>query len=419
MRVKTKIKKMTKMTKTKLKSKIKAFAERIRISEPEKKDFLDFIKKNVTENFAEDFVTDKNKSVRTEKYIDEHHKFQKDYTQGSRMWMRDQLEEYCENFLRKRKKETDSTDWDEIFNPDRAYGDIEKDKKKIKSKKNKLLAALKKIIADEIPPIAFAPENQKKPGEGRSRKFKGKFPSKEKRTLEKPKSVDFSDNESVIAEIVYSFWDGEEDPTEIGTEIEDSFAWNSPEISGTFTARGDDFAFIVNEDEAISIAKESVKDSMDSDPQAYEVFLKSYVFISDTDRSQIANEEASSYIEGQSTDDILTEADMADEYDEIDSSEEYTDVEKEAAKQQLAENAIDKVRDKYYEEAYDNLADPVEYFTGQGMDVSDVLAMNFIQINYDSAAEDLISSDGWAPALSRYDGGYETTTNGIVYFLEG
>ena len=157
---------------------------------------------------------------------------------------------------------------------------------------------------------------------------------------------------------------------------------------------------------------------MDSDPEAYENFLKSYIFISATDRSQIANDEASSYIGGQDQDSIIAEAEMEDEYEEIDSNEELTDAEKESAKQQLIENAIDKVRDKYYEDAYDNLDDPLEYFTDQGMTVAEIVEMNFIQINYDSAADDLVSNDGWA-TLSRYDGEYETTTNGIVYFLEG
>lgn len=123
----------------------KVFAERARISEPEKKEFLDFIKKNVTMDFAEDFLSDEDKIVNTEKYLDENNVFQKDFTTGSRLWMRDQLEEYCEKFLKKKQKEL-GTGWDEIFTPTKAHGKIRK-AKATKNIHNKLIAAFKKIIS--------------------------------------------------------------------------------------------------------------------------------------------------------------------------------------------------------------------------------------------------------------------------------
>jgi len=123
----------------------KVFAERDRISEPEKKEFLDFIKKSVTIDFAEDFLSDEDKIVNTEKYLDEKNVFQKDFTTGSRLWMRDQLEEYCEKFLKKKQKEL-GTGWDEIFTPTKAHGKIRK-AKATKNIHNKLIAAFKKIIS--------------------------------------------------------------------------------------------------------------------------------------------------------------------------------------------------------------------------------------------------------------------------------
>ena len=66
------------------------------------------------------------------------------------------------------------------------------------------------------------------------------------------------------------------------------------------------------------------------------------------------------------------------------------------------------------------MENPIEYFVNeQGIySVEDLMKQFWININIDEAAKDAIKVDGWAHFLSRYDGEYETTENGIVYFRD-
>ena len=73
-----------------------------------------------------------------------------------------------------------------------------------------------------------------------------------------------------------------------------------------------------------------------------------------------------------------------------------------------------------YEKVKEELKDPIQYFVeDHGMySVADLMKAPFILIDVAEAADDAVASDGWAHFVSLYDGNYEETANGVVYFRE-
>src|SRR4030042_6278230 len=125
-----------------------------------------------------------------------------------------------------------------------------------------------------------------------------------------------------------------------------------------------------------------------------QTWLQDFIYISDTDKRMICNDEEDS-IREQVRDEKLDEEESPEKEEEIDK--------------------IVETRVKEYEIS---LKDPIEYFVNeQGVySVEDLMKQSWINIKIDEAAKDAVRTDGWAHFLSRYDGEYETTENGIVYF---
>ena len=67
----------------------------------------------------------------------------------------------------------------------------------------------------------------------------------------------------------------------------------------------------------------------------------------------------------------------------------------------------------------DRLADPIAYLEDiYGRDEAIEQAINIAGIDIDAAAQDAVDTDGWAHFLCRYDGNYDTTPSGFVYWRE-
>ena len=197
------------------------------------------------------------------------------------------------------------------------------------------------------------------------------------------------------------------------TEISD---FKEGDGGGTFTCEGIEYRFFNSEDTAHDVALSQVRDDLSSEPEMFnQDWLQSYMTISETDRRIIASEEADNLVdEVYDQDELIEKAGVAEEYAAAEKAENT------ALMETIADNAKEKVRDEVSDDIESRLADPIQYFVhDQGIySVEDLMKQSFIMIDIDAAAESAIDTDGWAHFLSHYDGEYETTDGGLVYFRE-
>jgi antirestriction protein len=111
-----------------------------------------------------------------------------------------------------------------------------------------------------------------------------------------------------------------------------------------------------------------------------------YVYITDTDRRIIAGEMADSYVDDIRNEDggnrVIEEARMdVSEYEDADSNRQ----------EEMLNEAVEIVRDEYYDQIFDELADPYNYFVDeQGMySPDDFFKASFISIDYERLGRDL------------------------------
>jgi predicted nucleic acid-binding protein len=204
--------------------------------------------------------------------------------------------------------------------------------------------------------------------------------------------------EDVTAELVKQF--GEEAHDEIVETLDlDKGRYSDWGTAGSVTIDGTEYNLIADDDEAERIALEIVKQDLDEEPSIFnQDWLSSFIEISETDKRVMAADEE----------------DHIREMVEDDAKREIFDNEEE--EEEWIENEVEKRRNEF-EEALD---DPIQYFVhDQGIySIEDLLKQPWIRINTNEAAEDAVSTDGWAHFLSHYDGNYETTPDGLVFFRE-
>jgi len=81
-----------------------------------------------------------------------------------------------------------------------------------------------------------------------------------------------------------------------------------------------------------------------------------------------------------------------------------------------SEDQIQRMAEGYIEDIEGRLMDWLQGDLGYS---GEALAKHLMPyIDEDAAAEDAVMTDGWAHFLSRYDGNYNSTKSGIVYFRE-
>jgi hypothetical protein len=230
------------------------------------------------------------------------------------------------------------------------------------------------------------------------------------------------ENEEAMADdLVKEFSSGKdaEEIAEIREEIltsldfSDNSRYGSWGKAATFTADGEEYNLIKDEDEAVKIAESSVKQDLEHEPEIFsQDFIKEHIYISDTDKRIISNEEADNKVDdAMSDDEILKEAGIEDEYENTEDEDE---------KEKMLEVAKEELRSKYSDEIESELSDPIKYFVKDTgiYSVEDLMKASFINIDVEKASKEAVSTDGWAHFLSHYDGNYETTNGGMVYFKE-
>lgn len=139
--------------------------------------------------------------------------------------------------------------------------------------------------------------------------------------------------------------------------------------------------------------------------------VKEYMYVSDTDKRIMANEDADALVDGRDDEELVEMADMKDEYEAAESEKD---------KEKIVAKARDKVIEDRYEEVYSQLdKDPVAYFEEFGEEtVKYMIDKGLLHVDKEEIAKESVRIDGWAHTLSRYDGNYEELPSGAVFFRE-
>ena len=230
----------------------------------------------------------------------------------------------------------------------------------------------------------------------------------------------WENKEAMADDLVKEFSSGKssEEVQEIKQEIIDSLDFSASARYGdwgnaaAFTADGEEYNLIESEEESEKIALKIVKQDLEHEPEIFNKdFLKEHLYITDTDKRIISNEEADARVDNMNEDDILEEAKKEDEYEAAEDEDE---------KEKILEDAKEELRSKYSDDIEERLKDPIKYFVNdEGIyNVEDLMKANFINVDIEEAAKAAIDADGWPHFLSHYDGNYETTNSGMVYFRE-
>jgi len=200
-------------------------------------------------------------------------------------------------------------------------------------------------------------------------------------------------------------------------------------VAGTEGSNGEcAWRVFENEDEAERAAIRQVEDELEATPNNFDPdWLSYYIMMTDTDRRVFANDESDHYVGDLPEEELLREADLQDEYDEIqemideldDDDPGYEEKLKNLEKRQedLVDEAREKVQEDKYEEIYKELDDPVDYFVkGLGYKLSELLQHTFITIDFEDAAEASVSERGIADVLDERDGESVDLPSGAVAF---
>jgi antirestriction protein len=139
-------------------------------------------------------------------------------------------------------------------------------------------------------------------------------------------------------------------------------------------------------------AKEAHAGSYDSKSDWAEQFLSDtgglqgdnasfYLTVTETDRHLLAGEDADSYVDNMSDDEIVEQAEKQDEYDAAETDE---------AKEKIVQDAKEELRSKQYDEVYEALNDPYHYYVEeQGIySPEDFAKASFVSVDYDKYASD-------------------------------
>lgn len=213
------------------------------------------------------------------------------------------------------------------------------------------------------------------------------------------------DEEATQAELAVVFPDDVE-------EIKTSWDEES-DGTATFDADGASWRVAESDDAAEAIALTRVQEDLEEEPEIFNKdFMRNYITITETDRGVLANEESDNYVENMEDGELIKEAQLEDEFVAAEEAEDSK------LQDDLIQQAKESIQEKKYDEIYKELADPLQYFVhDHGLySEEDLMKADFISIDKAAAAEDCITTDGWAHFLCTYDGNYKTLPSGAVYW---
>jgi hypothetical protein len=226
------------------------------------------------------------------------------------------------------------------------------------------------------------------------------------------KDLSESSDEQIIKELIGEFGKESEEEIRDSFDTEGRYGRFARGKSGSFTVDGVEYNWFDNEETAEEVALEIVRNDLEEQPEIFnQSWLQDFITMSDTDKRMFASEEADSRVGDMDDEEVVRVAGMEDEYE---AAEEVED------KDQVIENARNAVREKISDEVEDELDDPVQYFVhDQGLySIKDLMKQSWISIDAEEAADSALKEDGWAHFLSLYNGDYEETKGGVIYFRE-
>jgi hypothetical protein len=179
-----------------------------------------------------------------------------------------------------------------------------------------------------------------------------------------------------------------------------------------------------SEDDAERYAVDKVKEDLEDSPEMFtQSWLEGFITITDTDRRMIAQEESDDQVDNMDADEITNEKGLTDDIERMEAEFEkpgniLDSEQQEEAIAQLVENAREELREEKYDEIYEALKDPIEYFVEERGIYSreDLLKQSFISIDTDEASQDAVDTDGVAHFLASYDGDEVSLPNGKVAY---
>lgn len=147
--------------------------------------------------------------------------------------------------------------------------------------------------------------------------------------------------------------------------------------------------------DAWKAAIKKVKNDLEIEPGLYnDSFLEDHIYITDTDRRMIAQDDAYFYTEDRDLRDLK---DMAERHG--------VDYEEHEDSEITRERLREKVEMAMSEEIEEELKDPIQYFVhDKGIySKEDLMEQSFIRIDVEKAAEDAVDTDGVGHFLDVYD----------------
>ncbi len=186
-------------------------------------------------------------------------------------------------------------------------------------------------------------------------------------------------------------------------------------------------------EDAESDCVEYVAEQIENEPEMFnQDWLKNYITFSDTDRKMIAEDLVGDYPSDIRDEEdgkrLAEEANLLDEYLEIQEKIDDADVTDENIdiralknkKEELLDKAEEIVKDEMFDKYYKDLEDPYECLVvEQGIySAEDFLKQYGYSINIDEAAQDAVNVDGIAHFFASYDGNEVYLDDGTVMYRE-
>lgn len=222
--------------------------------------------------------------------------------------------------------------------------------------------------------------------------------------------IDFGDEEAVLAEIAKEL---DIDPDDLKIEEESGLMSFGTGTVYEITTHGGrkSWQVVENDDQLDELAIAVVTQDLEEDPSMFEKnFIESHI-----DKKKLRRELESDVLDMRIED--LTDTaerrpdDFWDDYERegFEAPEEDEDGERPDPDDSQIEELAEK-------QAKEELRDPMEYLEGIYGDEAAAKAIEIAGIDIKAAAEEAVQVDGPGHFLSHYDGNYETSPSGLVYW---